>query len=145
MVVCQIQEIGGERVNTMTPFAYSISDYDEHKVYPTLAALVAAEKSIGNAQYYAEHKPIQAHFPDGTYEMVGVQDYINVSEVNEAEVAAYIDDLRETARKRDQEAHEEMIAEGQQPIFVTGCLPLYMGDRDSQIKWEIAKRKYSWK
>lgn len=129
----------------MTPFAYSVSDYDNHSVYPTLDALVAAEKSPGNAQWYAENKPIQAHFPDGTVEMVSVQDYINVAEVNAEEVAVYIDDLREAARKRDQEAHEKMVAEGRQPFLVTGSPPLYMMNRDRQIEHEIARRRYSWK
>ncbi len=129
----------------MTPFAYSVSDYDAHSVYPTLDALVAAEQSIGNARYYAEDRPIQAHFPDGTVEMVGAQDYINVNEVNADEVAAYIDDLRETARKQDEERMAESRANGGWYHTVTGSAPLYTLNRERQIEHEIAMRRYSWK
>ena len=133
----------------MKPYAYSLTyDYgDHHSVYPTLDKLVAYLKSEGRTpQPKLEAAWIYGHLEDGTKESVeDISAYLIVNEVNESEVAAYIDDLRETARKRDQEGHEKMIAEGRQPILVTGCCPVYMMDRERQIQHEIARRRYSWK
>lgn len=132
----------------MIPFAYLLSyDYgDSTEVYPTLDGLVASLKKGGWAPSPHIDAGVYACFEDGTQQSIDdLSAYLNINEVNEVEVIAYIDDLRETARKRDQEAHEKMVAEGRQPVLVTGCCPVYMMDRDRQIEHEIARRRYSWK
>jgi hypothetical protein len=89
---------------------------------------------------------IYACFEDGTKEPIeDLSAYVIVNEVDEAEVAAYIDDLREKARQRDADAYAKSAQEGKPFGMVTGGVPLYMLNRDNLIKREIEARRYSWK
>jgi len=130
-----------------TPYAYSLSADDEGShVFPTLDAAVAEMKSIGlPSAYHLENDVVTAHYQDGSSSRVSIRDYIQEVEVNVAEVTAYIDALREKARKADEEWYAKMAAEGKSSITVTGSIPIYMLDRDDLIKREILGRKYAWK
>ncbi len=132
----------------MTPFAYLLSyDYgDSQEVYPTLDKLVEALKKGGWTPEPRISAGVYACFEDGTQEPIeDLSAYLVINEVNETEVAAYIDDLRDKARKSDDEADAKRRAEGRPLYLVTGSAPIYMLDRDSLIKCEIARRRYSWK
>ena len=86
----------------MTPFAYSLSyDYgDSHEVYPTLDKLVAALKRGGWTPQPRVEAGVYACFEDGTSQPIyDLSAYLNINEVNETEVAAYIDDLIEKAHQ----------------------------------------------
>jgi hypothetical protein len=132
----------------MTPFAYLLSyDYgDSTEVYPTLDKLVEVLKKGGWTPKPRIDASVYACFEDGTKESIDdLSAYLVTNEVNEIEVAAYIDDLRETARKRDEELMAESRAKGGWLHTATGSCPIYMLNRDRQIEHEIARRRYSWK
>lgn len=132
----------------MTPFAYLLSyDYgDTSEVYPTLDKLVEALKKGGWTPKPRIDACVYACFEDGTKESIDdLSAYLAINEVDETEAAVYIDDLREKARKSDEEADAKRRAEGRPFHMVTGSAPIYMLDRDSLIRSEIARRRYSWK
>lgn len=131
----------------MIPYAYSISDYDDHRVFPALEAAVQYVKSRGWAAwtFYETADTITAHHADGTETSADLSPFIISNEVDEVDVATYIDKLREDARERDRASDEAARKEGRKPILVTGSAPIYMLDRQHLIDRELRQRRYSWK
>lgn len=132
----------------MTPFAYSITfDYGEDlRVTQTLAEMAAFLKATNfNPSYQAENDTVTAHYPDGSKRPISVEGYIDVLEVDEIEVAAYIDDLRAKSAADEARRWSDAKARGVNLGTVTGCAPLHHCDRAALIRGEIKARRYRWK
>lgn len=131
----------------MTPYAYSILDYDSSKVYPTLDA--AVRSLIGAEPWrYVTRSPVQAHFLDGTEAMADLMPYIETREVDLVVIETEIDRLREESRKRAEAAEAEWRAHhGNRPrILATGSWwPTHEMDRQHLIDSAVARARYTWK
>lgn len=130
-----------------TPYAYSFEDssYDENKIFPTLDLAVKYLKDGGWLAGYAfEYSPIKAHFCEREPEQISLKDFIVANNVDEKEVADYIDGLINASLEKEKQTLEA-IKNGAPGVLVTGSAPLHRLNRNDLIKREIDKRKYSWK
>lgn len=132
----------------MIPYAYSYANYDDFSVWPRLEDAVKYLREWawgpGAAGAYLNNL-IEAHYPDGSRQYADLKPFVQVNEVDEVEVAAYIDRMRDEAREQDRAADEEGRRAGRKLVMVTGSAPIYMLDRQHLIDREIQQRRYSWK
>ena len=128
-----------------TPYAYSVSYYDEKEIFPTIdLAVEYLKRNHFLPQFLVEESLVWAHFADQESQRVDLKDFIKTNNIDKKEVADYIDG-RIRASLEEERRTLEAIKNGAPSVLVTGSAPIHLLNRDDLIKREINARKYSWK